>query len=336
MSAIECLQNIKSAKLNLQPTRAIPNFVEMKIIELYKPILNRAYWLGILWVFLGAILFSGKAILVKLAYRYEVDSTSLLALRMLFSLPIFWMVGAMSSKKTKVQEVSLKDWIKVILIGMIGYYLASLFDFMGLKYVPAVIERLILYIYPTLVLLISAIFLKIAITKIQLIALFISYLGISIAFFDPIAIAGVEHLWLGSFLVFLAAFTYAIYIVGSGRLIPKVGVRRYTIVAMTAASGMVLLHHAIEHQLALFDFELPVYGYALAMAIFATVMPAFMISEGIRLVGANNTAIVGSIGPISTIVLAYFFLGELFGWWQLVGTILVIIGISLLSLYKHK
>jgi drug/metabolite transporter (DMT)-like permease len=308
----------------------------MKSIELSKPVLDRAYWSGILWVFLGAVLFSGKAILVKLAYRYEVDSTSLLALRMLFSLPIFWLIGATSFKKTQAKKVSLNDWMMIILIGMTGYYLASLFDFMGLKYVPAVIERLILYIYPTLVLFISAIFFKIAITKIQFIALIISYLGISIAFFDPIAIAGVEHLWLGSFLVFLAAFTYAIYIVGSSRLIPKVGTRRYTIVAMTAASGMVLLHHAIEYQLALFHFEWPVYGYALAMAIFATVMPAFMVSEGIRLIGANNTAIVGSIGPISTIALAYFFLGELFGWWQLIGTMLVIIGILPLSLYKQK
>ncbi len=336
MPTTKFLQGIESAKYDLQPPTLIPNFVKMKLVELFKPMLDRAYWSGILWVFFGAILFSGKAILVKLAYRYEVDSTSLLALRMLFSLPIFWLIGTISFKKITPQEVSLKDWMLVILIGITGYYLASLFDFIGLKYVPAVIERLILYIYPTLVLLISAIFFKIAIAKMQFISLIISYLGVLIAFFDPIAINGVEDLWLGSSLVFLAAFTYAIYIVGSGRLIPKVGTRRYTIVAMTAASSMVLLHHAIEHQLALFHFEWPVYGYALAMAIFATVLPAFMISEGIRLIGANNAAIVGSIGPISTIALAYFFLREVFGWWQLIGTVLVIMGVLLLSLYKPK
>jgi len=297
---------------------------------------DRNFLLGAMWIFLGAILFSTKAILVKLAYRHGIDSISLLALRMSFSLPFFLIIGFLSRKRWTASNLEQKDYLVVLAAGILGYYAASFFDFLGLKYVTAGIERLVLYVYPTLVLLIGAIFLKEKIKKVQLIALLMTYVGVAIAFLDKAAFAGSSNFWLGVGLVFLAALTYAIYIVLGGKYIPRLGTLRYTVLTMTAACLFVLAHHYANHRLQLFHFSAEIYWLSFLMAAFATVIPAFMISEGIRLVGSSNAAIIGSIGPISTIILAYFFLGEAFGYFQFMGTVVVIVGVLWLSLSKKQ
>lgn len=291
-------------------------------------------------VFLGAVCFSTKAVLVKLAYLYEIDSLSLLALRMLFSLPFFLLIAFLFHKRSAnvqhLQPISKKDWISIISLGIVGYYLASYFDFIGLQYITASLERLILFVYPTLVVLISALLYQKKITKEQWIALFLTYIGIACAFSDQTTLMQNENIWLGASLVFISALTYAIYLIGSGQLLPRIGTARYTSYVMTIACIAVLVHYIIANPFNLLNFPLPVYGLAFLMAIFSTVTPAFLVSEGIRIIGSSNASIIGSVGPISTIILAYIFLGERIGEWQIFGTFLVIGGVSIIALQKKK
>lgn len=292
-------------------------------------------------VFFGAICFSTKAVIVKLAYRYDIDSLSLLTLRMLFSLPFFLLIGHFSQrsrtiKQYKVVKISTQDKWSIIGLGIAGYYLASYFDFIGLQYITASLERLILFVYPTLVVLISAVFYQKRITQKQMIALLLTYIGIGLAFVDKTAAGQSSNLALGAILVFGSALSYAIYLVGSGQLLPRLGTIRYTSYVMTVACLSVILHHAVVYQLQLFSFPLEVYGLALLMAVLATVAPAFLVSEGIRIIGSSNASIIGSVGPISTIVLAYIFLGERLGIYQIIGTVLVIGGVMIIALSKNK
>lgn len=292
-----------------------------------------------LLVLLSAICFSGKAVLVKLAYRYEIDSVSLLTLRMIFSLPFFllnaWIGRQRSIKNGKYEQLSRRDWLNIIALGLSGYYIASLLDFMGLQYITAGLERLILFLYPTMVLLLSAFFLRKAITRAQLIALLLTYGGVAMALLDRTQLGG-SNVPLGALLIFGSGLAYAIYMVGSTKLIIRLGAIRYTSSAMIAASAAIILHHGIAYQWALWHYPAEVYGLVLAMAIFATVLPTLMVSEGIRIIGAGNTAIISSVGPVATIAMGYVFLGEQFGGWQIPGTLLVLAGVLWISGVKSK
>lgn len=294
-----------------------------------------SYINGALLVFIGSIFYSSKAVIVKLAYQYEVDSISLLALRMSFAIPVFLLIGLLKLRRSpESQSVLRQNWWRITLLGACGYYLASLFDFLGLQYITASMERVVLFIYPTIVLLISAVFLKKKIVKRQVIALMITYVGITIAFCSSLADAEQENLMLGSLLVLGAAIAFSIYVVGSGELLPKLGTQLYNSFAMLAAGIAIVIHHYFSNGLALFDFEMEVYAYAFLMAMIATVIPSFLVAEGIRIVGANNSGLIGSIGPISTIVLAYIFLGERLDLYQWFGTLLVIGGVLMIVLWK--
>lgn len=289
-------------------------------------------------VFTGALCFSAKAVFVKLAYRYEVDSISLLTLRMLFSLPLFLLLAWWSLRK-KTSSYALptkKDWWYIAGLGILGYYLASMFDFLGLQYIGASLERLILFVYPTIVLILSALFFRQPILPDQYIALGLTYGGVALAFIGGIEINDNHQLFLGGGLILLSAFIYACYLIGSGRLLPRIGTLRFTSYAMMAACGGVLIHHGLLYQWRLFHFAPEVYQLSLIMAVLSTVLPAFMISEGIRLIGAGNAAIIGSVGPISTIILAYLFLDERLMTVQWIGAALVISGVLWISLRKHK
>lgn len=289
-------------------------------------------------VFSGALCFSAKAVFVKLAYRYEIDSISLLALRMLFSLPLFLLFAWWSSRSTNsaYTRPAKRDWLHIILVGILGYYLASMFDFLGLQYIDASIERLILFIYPTMVLLISAFWFKQKINTDQYIALVLTYIGVSLAFLCGRDIGKSANFYLGGGLIFLSALTYAIYLIGSGRLLPRFGTLQFTSYAMTAASLAVLVHHGLIYQWHLFHFAPQVYYLSILIALISTVLPAFMVAEGIRLIGAGNTAIISSVGPVSTVVLAYLFLGERLNSWQVMGGFLVVGGVLLISLRKQR
>ncbi len=291
-------------------------------------------FIGVILTLLGAIGFSGKAILVKLAYRdTDVDTITLLALRMLFSLPFFLGMAFFVSRLTSNNKLTLKEWISIIVIGMFGYYISSFLDFWGLQFISAGLERLILFTYPTMVVFFGVIIYKKRISRVQLLALLLSYAGIAIAFVADIKMANNSNVWLGSILVFTCAFTYAIYVFSSGQLIPKVGTVKFTSYAMLASTVGILLHYLIQNQFQfhLLHFAPKVYWYSIMMAVFTTVLPSLFISEGIKRIGSSNVAIVSSVGPLATVAQAYIFLGEPFGWQQAIGTALVVAGVILLG-----
>lgn len=300
--------------------------------------LRSYFYYGIILSFLGAVCFSTKAILVKIAYRETaVDAVSLLALRMVFSLPFFVVSALYSSARSTNVRFTGQQWIAVAFIGCLGYYVSSLLDFVGLQYVSAGIERLILFIYPTLVLLISSLAFKQRILRIQWLAVGITYFGLSLAFYGEVDLnqESNENFLLGSIMIFTCAITYAAYIVGSGRLIPIVGAAKFNSYAMSFACIAVLIHFFATSNRSLFSFSGEVYMYSAFMAILSTVVPSYLISEGIKRIGSDNVAIVGSIGPVSTIVQAYYFLGEPFLALQIVGTGLVLVGVLIVG-RKYK
>ncbi len=289
-------------------------------------------------VFLGAVCFSAKAVIIKIAYTYGIDSVSLLSLRMVFSLPFFLAIAAYTGfgPAGAYARPSLRDYVQIALVGMLGYYLASLLDFLGLQYISASMERLILFVYPTLVVLLTAWWFRRPVPLRQRIALVVTYLGIGIALAGNVRVEAGPAFFLGAGFIFLSAFTFAIYLIASGELLPRIGTWRFTALAMTAASVAVLTHQGITHGFDLFGFPMPVYGLAVAMAILSTVLPSFMISEGIRRIGASQAAIIGSVGPISTIVLAMIFLNERLDAFQWMGTALVIGGVVFVSAQRRR
>lgn len=281
----------------------------------------------------GIVMFSAKAIMVKLGYRYDVDTVTLLLLRMVFALPFYLIISIRENSKADTKKLSKRDIWSVIGLGFIGYYLASYFDFFGLKFISASLERLILFVYPTLVIIITVIFLKKKATRIQVYAIIVTYLGIFVAFADDLNFEG-DNLWIGVGSIFLSALTYAFYLVGSGVMIPKLGAVKFTAYAMTVSCIMVIIHYLITNTVEVLRQPWQVYALGFGMASISTVIPSFLISEAIRRLGASNFAIYGSIGPISTILLAIVFLGERIDFYQIIGTIVVIIGVSIINIKK--
>ena len=293
----------------------------------------KKFLLGVSLGILGVILFSSKAVMVKLAYNYEVDAITMLLLRMLFSFPFYVVIAYLHRNGAQEIKTTRKDYLWLVFFGLVGYYLASLFDFVGLTYIKASLERIILFVYPTIVILLNRLFLKQPITKTQIIAIFLSYLGILIAFSEEVAIAGNE-VYIGGFFVLLSAITYASYLAGSGWLIPKFGVVKFTTYAILVSCCSVFLHYSFTNEIALFNLPWQVYGLGFLIAVFATVIPSFLVSYSIKIISSSNFAIVSGIGPISTIVLAAIFLNETLTLFQLFGALLVITGIVIASLKK--
>lgn len=296
----------------------------------YRPTIPIA---GFLITLLGAVLFSTKAIVVKLAFgATHTDALTLLTLRMVFSLPFYAGVALfVSGQKTNVR-MTRPQWLLVAATGMLGYYVSSLLDFMGLQYVSAGLERLLLFLYPSFVVFINAVFFKQRITGVQKWALLLTYLGIGLAYAGELnADASQPGFYLGSFLVFLCAITYSMYIVGSGKIIPLVGATKFTAYAMLAATAGIFTHFALVGTGELLVAGRALWGYGLILAVFSTVLPSFLISQGLKRIGANNVAIISGIGPVSTIAQAYFLLNERIFVAQVMGTILVVFGVLLLS-----
>ena len=292
---------------------------------------------GILIALCGAVLFSTKAIFVKVAYRdTPVDALTLLALRMFFSVPFFLGAAAFSFNKTANVKFTGWQWFCVGAIGCLGYYVSSFLDFVGLKYVSAGIERLILFIYPTITLLMSAIIFNVKIKPLQWLALVITYFGLAIAFFGEVDFSSPQNknFIFGSILIFICAFTYAGYIVGSGKLIPKVGASKFNSYAMSFACLGVLTHFFLLSDVSMFHLSATVYAYSFLMAIFATVIPSYLVTAAINRIGSDNAAIVGSVGPVSTILMAHIFLSEAITVWQLTGTACILVGVLIIGRQK--
>jgi drug/metabolite transporter (DMT)-like permease len=282
-------------------------------------------------------LFSTKAIIVKSAfYNVQTDALTLLTLRMAFSLPFYLGAAFLSSNKRDNIRMTGKQWAIVIVLGLFGYYLSSLFDFIGLQYISAGLERLILFLYPTFTVLINVYFFKQTFASTQKIALLLTYLGIAIAYYGEIHVDTANpNFYLGSFLVFLCAITYSIYIAGSGKIIPVIGATKFTAYAMLTATTGIFIHFIFAGNISKLDTGFGLWWYGLLIAVVATVIPSFMVSEGLKRIGANNVAIISGIGPVSTIVQAHYILGEKIFTEQIIGTLLVIAGVLLIG-WKRK
>ncbi|MCB0491477.1 MAG: DMT family transporter [Cyclobacteriaceae bacterium] len=293
---------------------------------------------GVLITILGSICFSAKAIFVKLAYfETAVDPISLLALRMVFSIPFFVGSALISSSQKGNVKFTGKQWVYIAFIGCLGYYVSSLLDFLGLQYISAGMERLILFMYPTIVVIISSLISKEKIKTKQWVALILTYAGLAIAFTGEASLGSSSdpNFYLGCFLVFACAVTFATYIVGSGKLIPMVGPVKFNSYAMSFAGIGVLLHFFITSDKSLLQFDNNVYIFAFLMAIISTVIPSYLRSEGIKRIGPENTSIITSIGPASTIIQANIFLDEPIFALQIAGTVLILAGVTLIS-WKSK
>ena len=289
---------------------------------------------GAMIVAAAAIAFSGKAIIIKLAYRYGVDALTLLALRMLFSAPLFLALAWWDNRREERAPLSGADLRAVAMLGFIGYYLASYFDFLGLQYVTAALERLLLFIHPTFVLLLSALLFKRPITSRDVIAVVLSYFGIAVVFGHDMATQP-GNVLLGSFWVLMSALFYAGYLMGSGRIVGRVGSVRFSCYAGLVSCVAVVVHFAVVHDVrAIFTQPAAVYNLSLLMAAVSTVLPIALTSEGIRRIGASHASIVASIGPIATIFLGAMFLDEPITALQLLGAGLVLAGILAISLQK--
>lgn len=276
--------------------------------------------------------------MVKLAYGYQIDELSLLLLRMVFSLPFYLGVWIYKRAEWKERPLSKKQWTALIALGIVGYYFASYFDFKGLTYISASLERLILFTYPTIVLILSAIFLKKKISKVQITAILITYGGLAIIFLDNqgITSGSTEAVLTGSGFILLSALTYAMYLTGTNFLIGRIGTLRLTTVVMSMSCLSVITHFSISQTPDILGYPHQVYVIGILMAIFATVLPSFMINEAIKRIGAPDVSILGSLGPVSTITLSMIFLGERLTLIQFFGALVIISGVALISLNKRS
>lgn len=290
------------------------------------------YALGYAMALLGAMMFSAKAIYVKLVYRTEaIDAISMLALRMAFSLPFYVVTAVVLYRRADNAKLTPRQWAWIGVLGLLGYYMSSLLDFMGLAYITAGLERLILFLYPTFALIIGAVAFKRKITRTQYVALAIAYAGMLVAFAGDVRQEWSPGMVTGCLLVLGCAATYAFYIVGGGEIIPRVGSMKFTAYALCFASLGIFAQYFVTHGAGVRHFSGETYWLCFQMAIVSTVIPTFLTSEGIRKIGPGNTAIVTSIGPVATIVQAYVFLGEPITWEQLAGTALVLTGVLMIG-----
>lgn len=294
-----------------------------------RPVTPRGVFLaGLALAGAASVLFSAKAVVVKLAYRHGVDPVTLLALRMLFAAPFFAIALAWSSRGRPA--LSWRDHARLLLMGVVGYYGASYFDFLGLQYVSAGLERLILYLYPTLVVVISVLFLRRRFTRSDGVALLLAYGGIVAVFWHD-ASAGGGNVVLGSALVFGSAVTYALYLVLGGELVHRIGAIRLTSHAILVSAVAVLVQFALQNPPGAFIQPAPVYWLSAVNGFFCTVLPAFATMLAIERIGAGSTSMVAMVGPVATLLLAWALLGEPVTPWAIAGTVLVLAGVLVLS-----
>jgi len=291
----------------------------------------RPVWPGLLLATLGAIAFSGKAIIVKLAYRHGVDAVTLITYRMLFALPLFlalaWWAGRGKAALTR------RDWIVVIGLGFSGYYLASFLDFAGLAYISASFERLILYLNPTLVLALGFVLFKRKITGRQLLALAVSYSGVLLVFGHELSFLG-GNAALGAGLVFASAVSYAVYLVYSGEEVKRLGALRLTGLATTVACLLCIVQFIVLRPIGALAVAPEVIWLSVLNATLCTFAPVLMVMMAIERIGATLAAQTGMIGPLSTILMGVVILGEPFTAWIAAGTVLVLAGIWLLAKWR--
>jgi drug/metabolite transporter (DMT)-like permease len=288
------------------------------------------YHQGMLLAAVGTICFSAKAVFVKLMYRYGADPISVLGLRMAFAFPMFAVLAWWVDRKGR-PSYSARDWQAILLLGTVGYYLASFLDFLGLQYITAGLERIILYLNPTLVLLISVVWLKKSVSRRQWVALGMAYAGVLFVFWHDLKLEG-GNLPLGAALVFGSAVSYAVYLVMAGEMVKRIGSLRLTAYATLVACALCVVQSLILKPSGMFIQAPEVYGISLVNSLFCTFVPVLFVMLAINKVGSSVTAQTGMLGPVSTIALAAWLLGEPITSTQLIGTAIVLAGVSILTI----
>jgi drug/metabolite transporter (DMT)-like permease len=290
-------------------------------------------WVGYALAAAGAFLFATKAIIIKLAYAEGVDAETLLALRMVMSLPIYILIGVWGvladRRQAKPVKVRPRAIVYAVLVGLLGYWFSSYADFKGLEYISAQFERLILFTYPLFVVLFGAAFFGQPVRPKALLAFVVSYAGLAMIFTQDVAALG-EGALIGGAWVMAAALAFALYQLLAREIIAELGARLFTCIAMSAASvgaiGQYLLFHPIE----------PLSPYVLwlgvIIAIGATVLPSFFMNAALSRISAQANGVIGTLSPIATIALAVMILGEHLTWIDVAGSVLVIAGIGFFTL----
>ena len=286
---------------------------------------------GLVLALVGAVLFSGKAIIVKLAYRHGVDAVTLLMYRMALALPLFMALAWWSGRGRAA--LTARDWRTVLGLGFTGYYLASFLDFAGLQYITASLERLILYLNPTLVLLLSVLVLKKRVHARQLLALAVSYAGVLLVFGHEARFSGEHTLW-GALLVFGSAASYAVYLVKSGEEVQRLGALRLTGLASSVASVLCIVQFLLLRPPSAALVPAPVFWLSVLNALACTFAPVLLMMMAVERIGAPLAAQAGMVGPLSTLALGVLLLGEPLNAWIGAGTALVLTGVWLLARWR--
>lgn len=295
---------------------------------------------GIVFALTGTLAFAFRPVLIKLAYGataeagHAVSATTLLFLRMVLALPFFlgmawWLRGA--------APIAARDWAGLAALGFLGYYLASLLDFLGLQYVPAGLGRLIMFLYPTLVVLLSALFLAKRPSRRDIAALAVTYAGIAFVVSNQVGATPDHRLFLfGALLIFASAMCYAVYLVTGSQLVQRVGSARFTAYTMIISTAPAVAQFALLETPAALELPVAVWGYAVLLATACTVLPVFLVAEALKRIGANHFALIGALGPVTTVLADVALLDAALAPLQILGAALVIGGVLLVSLKPRR
>jgi len=291
--------------------------------------MNRGSTSALLLAGLGAVLFSAKAIVVKLCYRHGAGTETVLALRMLFSLPFFWGAVWWHSVAHRPAPLVRKDVLTIAALGFVGYYLSSYLDFLGLQYISVGLERIILYLNPTIVLLLSALLFRKRIDRRQWVVMVVAYAGVVLVFLHDVRLDGTRAV-LGSTLVFLCAITYAIYLIYAGEIVNRVGSIRLVAYASASSTFFCVLQALLVDPKALVSQSAAVYGLSLVNASLCTFVPMLLIMSAVKRLGSGLAAQSGVVGPVATVFLGWYFLGEAVSRLQLIGVAVVLVSMAML------
>jgi drug/metabolite transporter (DMT)-like permease len=289
-----------------------------------------SHLIGTLLAILGVVCFSVRPVLVKVVYAYGVDPTTLLTLRLGLSLPVFLAVAAWFSWGKRAPRIAPRDWLWIVLLGLLGNYVASWLDMAGLQYVNAGLGRLILFLYPTVVVLLSAAFLGKRIGLREFAALALSYAGLALVLL-PSGTPDGQDVLRGAMLIFGGASCYAVYLVAGTQVIRRVGIMAFPANGNIVAFLACALHFLLQDGIGALDLPAAVYGYAAIIAMVSTVLPVFVIAEALRRVGANQVALIGAVGPITALVLGHLGLGETMTALEIAGALLILGGVVIVT-----
>ena len=290
--------------------------------------------IGFLLAVIGVLSFSIRPILVKLAYAYARDPVTLLALRMVFSLPFFLFAAWWVGRKGPLAPISKRDRWAIVGLGVVGYYLASFFDYLSLQYISSGLSRLIHFMYPTIVVLLSWFFLRKPPRSVEITALLLTYVGLGLILAHSFG-GQHEFLALGAAMSFGSATSYAIYLFAGSQVIQRVGSMRFVAYALIVSSACCIVQFFVLRPLNALMIPAPVYALSIVIAIVCTVLPIFVIAESLKRLGANSVAIVGALGPVSAMLLGYLGLDERMNTQQVIGAFLVLIGVLMVTLKKN-